>query len=121
MLKRRGLFIAGVVVLIVATVSQVERVLAKSSAGYVYYGSAPRCTSLVLGIFMALLVDRLPRITAGTRFLLIFAGLAGWIVASTNDSDFNGPAKSAYGVRTGRLSRSQPGRFSTGASTVVAS
>lgn len=91
-LKRRGLFIAGVVVLIVATVSQVERVLAKSSAGYVYYGSAPRCTSLVLGIFMALLVDRLPRITAGTRFLLIFAGLAGWIVASTNDSDFNGPA-----------------------------
>jgi peptidoglycan/LPS O-acetylase OafA/YrhL len=91
-LKRRGMFIAGIVVLIVATASQFGLVLTKSSAGYVYYGSAARCTSLVLGIFLALLVDRLPRVTAGTRFLLIFAGLAGWIVASGNDSDFSGPA-----------------------------
>jgi peptidoglycan/LPS O-acetylase OafA/YrhL len=91
MLTRRGMFIAGIAVLVVATASLVGLLLANRSAGYIYYGSASRCTSLVLGIFLALLVDRLPRITTTTRFLLILVGLAGWIAASANESDFLGP------------------------------
>jgi peptidoglycan/LPS O-acetylase OafA/YrhL len=92
MLKRRGMFIAGIVVFLLATGSQVGLVMRGAGAGYIYYGSASRCASLVLGIFLALLADRLPRITSRTRFLLVCSGFAGWIMASARVSDFEGPA-----------------------------
>ena len=39
-----------------------------------YFGSASRCDSLALGIFLALYADRLPRLTSSVRFLLVGVG-----------------------------------------------
>ncbi len=80
-LKRRGVILAGVATFLLATVSQVALVLSRPSGNYIYFGSASRCGSLALGILLALYVDRLPKLTAGKRFLLAVGGLIGFIVS----------------------------------------
>jgi peptidoglycan/LPS O-acetylase OafA/YrhL len=104
MVKRRGMFIAAIVILLVATVSQFGAVMGGAGAGYIYYASASRCASLVLGIFLALFVDRLPTITSRTRYLLVCGGLVGWIVASARVSDFEGPASARILLDRGIIS-----------------
>ena len=64
MLDRRGMIVAAIVTFLLATVCQVGFVLAGSSGGYIYYGSASRCDSLSAGYLLALFADRLPRLTA---------------------------------------------------------
>ena len=91
-LKRRGIVIAGVVTFLLATTVQLTLVLRGASAAYAYYSSASRCDSLALGIFLALLVDRLPRLTSSMRILLVGGGLIGWICGSARLADFVGPA-----------------------------
>jgi peptidoglycan/LPS O-acetylase OafA/YrhL len=92
MLKRRGMIIAGIGTFLLATISGFGLVVGGAEASYIYYGSASRCDSLALGILLALFEDRLPKITSRTRFLLVCAGLVGWIEASARLSDFVGPA-----------------------------
>jgi peptidoglycan/LPS O-acetylase OafA/YrhL len=82
MLERRGMIIAAIVTLLLATLSRVGFVLAGASGGYLYYGSTSRCDSLALGILLALFADRLPKLKWGMRFLLLAGGLLGWIVSS---------------------------------------
>jgi peptidoglycan/LPS O-acetylase OafA/YrhL len=89
---RRGMIIAGIVTFLLATINQLALVLGGASAGYAYYGSAARCESLALGILLALIVDRLPRLPGRIRFLLVAGGLIVWISASASLSDFVGPA-----------------------------
>jgi peptidoglycan/LPS O-acetylase OafA/YrhL len=100
-LQRRGMIIAAVVALLLATLSQIGVVLAGLSPGYIYYGSASRSGSLALGILLALFADRLPGLTRGRRGLLLAAGLTGWIAASAWLGDQPGP----FDMRTvpGRL------------------
>jgi peptidoglycan/LPS O-acetylase OafA/YrhL len=81
-LERRGMIIAAIVTLLLATLSRVGFVLAGASGGYLYYGSTSRCDSLALGILLALFADRLPKLKWGMRFLLLAGGLLGWIVSS---------------------------------------
>jgi peptidoglycan/LPS O-acetylase OafA/YrhL len=81
-LERRGMIIAGILTFLFAAVSQTGIVLAGLSGGYIYYGSASRCDSLALGILLALLTDRLPRLNRGMRLLLVGGGLIGWMVSS---------------------------------------
>jgi peptidoglycan/LPS O-acetylase OafA/YrhL len=82
MLERRGMIIAAIVTLLLATLSRVGFVLAGASGGYLYYGSTSRCDSLALGILLAHFADRLPKLKWGMRFLLLAGGLLGWIVSS---------------------------------------
>jgi len=90
-LDRRGMIISGITLFVFATVCRIGFVLAGISGGYIYYGSTARCDSIALGILLALFVDRLPKITTGTRFLLVAGGLAGWIAASAWLTDQPGP------------------------------
>ena len=62
------------------------------SGRYLYFGSASRCDSLALGIFLALFADRLPKLTSGTRVLLVSGGLTGWIASSAWVTDQLGDA-----------------------------
>jgi peptidoglycan/LPS O-acetylase OafA/YrhL len=90
-LERRGMMIAGMLTFVLATLSQIGIVLAGLSGGYIYYGSASRCDSLALGILLALFAHRLPRLTSRRRWLLVGAGLLGWIAASAWLVDQPGP------------------------------
>jgi peptidoglycan/LPS O-acetylase OafA/YrhL len=82
MLRRRGIVMAGIATFLLASLSQAGIVLAGMSGGYIYYGSASRSGSLALGILLATCVDRLPRPTTGTRFLLVTGGLIGWVTSA---------------------------------------
>jgi peptidoglycan/LPS O-acetylase OafA/YrhL len=91
MLGRRGMIIAAVATFLLSTLSQIGIALAGLSGGYIYYGSPSRSGSLALGILLALFAERLPRLTWGIRWLLLTAGLAGWIAASAWLNDQPGP------------------------------
>jgi peptidoglycan/LPS O-acetylase OafA/YrhL len=90
-LERRGLVVAAVVILLLATVCRIGFVLAGVSGGYIYYGSTARCDSIALGILIALFSDRLPELTRTARLLLVGGGLVGWIAASACLTDQPGP------------------------------
>jgi peptidoglycan/LPS O-acetylase OafA/YrhL len=92
LLGRSGIVIAGIATFLLATVSQLGLALLGAGGGYMYFGSASRCDSLALGIFLALFADRLPRLTGRTRFLLVGSGLFGWIASSAWLSDQLGSA-----------------------------
>jgi len=47
---------------------------------------------LALGILLALFADRLPNLTRGPRWLLLSAGLTGWIIASAWLNEQPGPS-----------------------------
>ena len=91
-LSRSGIVIAGIATFLLATASQVGIALWGASGRYMYFGSASRCDSLALGIFLALYADRLPRLTSSVRFLLVGGGLFGWIASSAWLPDQLGPA-----------------------------
>jgi peptidoglycan/LPS O-acetylase OafA/YrhL len=91
MLGRRGMIIAAVVTFLLATLSQIGFVLTGLRNPYIYYGSTSRSNSLALGILLALFADRLPGLTRGMRWLLLAAGLAGWIASSGWLIDQPGP------------------------------
>jgi peptidoglycan/LPS O-acetylase OafA/YrhL len=91
MLGRRGMIIAAAATFLLATLSQIGAVLTGLSPRYIYYGSASRSSSLALGILLALFADRLPGLTRGRRWLILAAGLAGWIAASGWLIDQPGP------------------------------
>ncbi len=91
LLRRRGMIIAAIVTFLLATVSRLGVMLAGWSGGFIYYGSICRCDSLALGILMALFVDRLPRLTRGLRWLLLLAGLSGWVASSAWLNEQPGP------------------------------
>ena len=91
MLARRGMIVAAIVTFMLATVSRLGFMLAGWSGGFIYYGSTSRCDSLALGILLALLADRLPRLTRGMRLLLLAAGLIGWIASSAWLNEQPGP------------------------------
>jgi peptidoglycan/LPS O-acetylase OafA/YrhL len=97
-LKRRGIVIAGMVTFLLSATAQLALVWRGASAAYAYYGSASRCDSLALGIFLALFVDRLPRLTSSMRILLVGGGLIGWICGSARLADFVGPANPRMAV-----------------------
>ncbi len=92
LLKRRGMILAGIVTFLLATVSQVALVLRGAGGSYMYFGSASRCDSLALGIFLALFADRLPKLTSAARILLVSGGLTGWIASSAWVTDQLGRA-----------------------------
>jgi peptidoglycan/LPS O-acetylase OafA/YrhL len=91
MLRRRGMIVAAMVTFLLATVSRLGFMLAGWSGGFIYYGSTSRCDSLALGILLALFVDRLPRLTRGMRWLLLAAGLTGWVASSAWLNEQPGP------------------------------
>jgi peptidoglycan/LPS O-acetylase OafA/YrhL len=91
LLRRRGMIAAATVTFVLATVSRLGFMLAGWSGGFIYYGSICRCDSLALGILMALFVDRLPRLTRGVRWLLLLAGLSGWVASSAWLNEQPGP------------------------------
>jgi peptidoglycan/LPS O-acetylase OafA/YrhL len=91
MLRRRGMIVAAIVTFVVATVSRLGFMLAGWSGGFIYYGSISRCDSLALGILLALFADRLPRPALLVRWLMLAAGLAGWIVSSARLNEQPGP------------------------------
>lgn len=91
MLERRGMIVAAIVTLLLASVSRIGFMLAGSSGGFIYYGSISRCDSLALGILLALFADRLPRLTRGARLLLLGGGLTGWVVSSAWLNEQPGP------------------------------
>ncbi len=90
-LERRGLIISSILIFLLATLCRIAFVLAGVSGGYIYYGSTARCDSIALGILIALFADRLPKLTATARLLLVSGGLVGWIVASAWLTDQPGP------------------------------
>jgi len=100
-LKRRGMILAAMVTVLLATLSRVGWVLAGASGGYIYYGSTSRCDSLALGILLALFADRLPKLTKGMRLLLLGGGLMGWIASSAWLVEQPGPVSMRMAV--GRL------------------
>ena len=91
MLGRRGMIIAAVATFLLATLSQIGVALAGLSGGYIYYGSPSRSGTFALGILLALFADRLPRLTWGMRWLLLTAGLGGWVAAYVWLNDRPGP------------------------------
>lgn len=91
LLGRRGMIIAAFVIFLAATVSRLGFMLAGWSGGFIYYGSTSRCDSLALGILLALFIDRLPRLARARRWLLLAAGLMGWMVSSIWLNDQPGP------------------------------
>jgi peptidoglycan/LPS O-acetylase OafA/YrhL len=91
MLQRRGMIVAAIVTFMLATISRLGFMLAGWSGGFIYYGSICRCDSLALGILLALFVDRLPRLTRGMRWLLLGAGLTGWVASSAWLNEQPGP------------------------------
>ena len=91
MLRRRGMIVAAIVTFLLATVSRLGFMLAGWSGGFIYYGSISRCDSLALGILLALFVDRVPRLTRGLRWLLLGAGLTGWVASSAWLNEQPGP------------------------------
>jgi peptidoglycan/LPS O-acetylase OafA/YrhL len=91
LLRRRGMVLAAIATFLLATVSRIGFMLSGQSGGFIYYGSISRCDSLALGILLALFADRLPNLARGPRWLLLAAGLAGWIVASLWLNEQPGP------------------------------
>lgn len=91
-LGRRGMTIAGIATLLLATANQISLALGGGSGAYLYYGSASRGDSLALGVLLALFVDHLPKLTARLRFLFVAAGVVGCVAASARFADFVGPA-----------------------------
>ncbi len=73
---------AAVATFLLAIASQVGLVLVGASTSFMYFGSAPRCDTLALGILLALYRDRLPRLTASLRFLLVAGGLIGCVISA---------------------------------------
>ncbi len=90
-LGRRGMIIAAVVTFLLATLNQIGVVLTGLSSRYIYYGSTSRSASLALGVLLALFADHLPALTRRMRWLLLTAGLVGWIAASGWLIDQPGP------------------------------
>jgi peptidoglycan/LPS O-acetylase OafA/YrhL len=90
-LGRRGMIVAAIVTFLLATISRLGFMLSGQSGGFIYYGSTSRCDSLALGILLALFADRLPRLTRGMRWVLLSAGLGGWIVSSAWLNEQPGP------------------------------
>jgi peptidoglycan/LPS O-acetylase OafA/YrhL len=101
LLQRRGMILAAIFTLILATLSRVGWVLAGASGGYLYYGSPSRCDSLALGILLALFADRLPKLTRAMRLMLLAGGLIGWIVSSAWLIELPGPVSMRWAL--GRL------------------
>jgi peptidoglycan/LPS O-acetylase OafA/YrhL len=91
LLRRRGMVLAAIATFLLATVSRIGFMLSGQSGGFIYYGSISRCDSLALGILLALFADRLPSLARGRRWLLLSAGLTGWIVASAWLNEQPGP------------------------------
>lgn len=91
MLTRRGMIVAGTVIFLLSTASQIGVALGSANGGYIYFGSAPRCGSLALGMLMALYADCLPRLKSSTRFMLVAFGLLGWIITPAWLTDQPGP------------------------------
>ena len=61
-LQRRGIVVAAITTIVLATLSQVGIVLTGVGWGYLYYGSASRATSFAMGILLASGADRLPKL-----------------------------------------------------------
>jgi peptidoglycan/LPS O-acetylase OafA/YrhL len=80
-LERRAVIVVGIATFLLATVSQVAILLSGTRGNYIYFGSASRCDSLAMGIMLALYADRLPKLTAGMRFLLVAGGVIGCLVS----------------------------------------
>ena len=81
-LKHSEMAMAAVATFLLAIASQVGLVLVGASTSFMYFGSAPRCDTLALGILLALYRDRLPRLTASLRFLLVAGGLIGCVISA---------------------------------------
>src|ERR1700749_4866861 len=90
-LRRRRMVGAAIVTFTLATVSRLGFMFAGWSGGFIYYGSICRCDSLALGILLGLFADRLPRLTRGLRWLLLGAGVTGWIASSAWLNEQPGP------------------------------
>jgi peptidoglycan/LPS O-acetylase OafA/YrhL len=73
-LRRRGIVVAAITTIVLATLSQVGIVVAGAGWGYLYYGSASRATSFAMGILLACNTDRLPKLSIGFRLMLVTAG-----------------------------------------------
>jgi peptidoglycan/LPS O-acetylase OafA/YrhL len=86
-LCRRGIVVAAITTIVLATLSQVGIVLAGADQGYLNYGSASRATSFALGILLASSEDRLPKLSSGFRFMLVAAGIGGWVFAAARLTD----------------------------------
>ncbi|MGC2401605.1 MAG: acyltransferase [Acidobacteriaceae bacterium] len=91
-LRRRGMIVAAVVTVLVASASRIGFLLAGWGGGFLYYGSISRCDSLALGMLLALFADRLPWLNRRTRWLLLAAGLTGWVVSAAWLNEQPGPA-----------------------------
>ena len=100
-LAPRGMVVAALLTLVLATLSQAAIVWAGAGRLYIAFGSASRCESLALGILLALGAHRLPRLTGPSRFLLVLTGVAGWVVTSWWLFDDYGQA--SMGMVYGRL------------------
>ena len=119
MLDRRGMIIAAILTFLLSTLSQVAIMLAGLSGGYIYYGSASRCDSLALGVLLALYADRLPRLTTSMRWLLVGAGVLGWILASAWLPIGPGPVTMAMRAGASACFACLGEQFCTAASTVT--
>src|ERR1700722_20549645 len=100
-LQRRGIVIAAITTIVLATLSQVGIVLTGVGWGYLYYGSASRATSFAMGILLASGADRLPMLTSGFRFMLVAGGIGGWVFAAARLNDQ--PGAPGMHVVLGRL------------------
>jgi peptidoglycan/LPS O-acetylase OafA/YrhL len=100
-LQRRGIVVAAITTIVLATLSQVGIVLTGVGWGYLYYGSASRATSFAMGILLACGADRLPKLTSGFRFMLVTGGIGGWIFAAARLNDQ--PGAPGMHVVLGRL------------------
>jgi peptidoglycan/LPS O-acetylase OafA/YrhL len=65
----RDMIIAGIVHLPAYDNKPIRSCVEWCSAGYAYYENSVRCETLTLGIWLALFVDLLPKLTSSTSFL----------------------------------------------------
>jgi peptidoglycan/LPS O-acetylase OafA/YrhL len=91
MLRRRGMIVAAIATIALATISRVGFLLAGWSGGFLYYGSISRCDSLALGMLLALFAESLPRLSRWSRYVLLIAGLSGWVASAKWLNEQPGP------------------------------
>lgn len=91
-LTRRGMMIAAIVTFLASVLSQAAVVAIGANRFYISFGSASRCESLTLGILLALLGRRLPRVAGFWRPVSVLAGVVAWVVSCWWFADLPGPA-----------------------------